>query len=75
MAAVLINQSSSFAFCPQHLFKHDAALVSQNAEDTVQMHPILQQDADTSHNETTTQPGSNIIQAPACFMLKSGQMY
>ena len=68
MAAVLINQSSGFAFCPKHLFKHDAALVSQNAEDTVQMHPILQQDADTSRNKTTRQPESNGVQALACFM-------
>ncbi len=65
MAAVLINQPSSFAFCPKHLFEHDAALVSQNAEDTVQMHSILQQDADTSHVETPRQSGSNCIQAPA----------
>ncbi len=52
MAAVLINQPPSFAFCPKHLFEHDAALVSQNAENTVQMHSILQQDADTSHKKT-----------------------
>ena len=52
MAAVLINQPPSFAFCPKHLFEHDAALVSHDAENTVQMHSILQQDADTSHKKT-----------------------
>ncbi len=61
MAAVLINQPSSFAFCPKHLFEHNAALVSQNAENTVQMHSILQQDADASHDKAPRQSESNCV--------------
>ena len=38
------------------------------------MHSILRQDADTSHNKTTQQPGSNGIQASAYSMWKSGEM-
>ena len=35
LSAVLINQSACFALRPKHLLEHDAALVTQNAEDAV----------------------------------------
>ena len=41
VTAVLINQSAGFAFGAKHLLQHDAALIPKDAEDTVQMHPVL----------------------------------
>ena len=41
ISAVLIHKPFCFAVLPHHLVEHDTALVTQNAENTVQVHPVL----------------------------------
>lgn len=70
MAAVLIHQSACLAFSPKHLFQHDAALDPQNAEDTVQMHSVLQVWKQKTHSQLTTLSAIQGLQVLLLLQLK-----